>query len=44
MIRTITEHARSGSSGDHGDGIIFVSTIEHAVNIATLETDDKGIK
>jgi len=44
VIRTITEHARSGSSGDHGDGIIFVSTIEHAINIATLEKDEKGIK
>jgi nitrogen regulatory protein P-II 1 len=44
VIRTITERARSGSSGDHGDGIIFVSTIEHAINIATLEKDEKGIK
>jgi len=44
VIRTITEHARSGSGGDHGDGIIFVSTIEHAINIATLEKDEKGIK
>ena len=44
VIRTITEHARSGSSGDHGDGLIFVSTIEHAINIATLEKDEKGIK
>ena len=44
VIRTITEHARSGSGGDHGDGIIFVSTIEHAINIAILETDEKGIK
>ncbi len=43
VIRTITEHARTGSSGDHGDGIIFVSTIEHAINIATLEKDEKGI-
>jgi len=44
VIRTITEYARSGPSGDHGDGIIFVSTVEHAVNIATLEKDEKGIK
>ena len=40
VIQTIVENARTG---DHGDGVIFVSTIEKAVNIATLNRDDKGI-
>ena len=44
VIQTITLHARSGSTGDQGDGIIFVSTIEHAINIVTLEKDEKAIK
>lgn len=43
VIQTITQHARSGSGGDHGDGIIFISTIERAINIATLEKDENGI-
>jgi nitrogen regulatory protein PII len=34
------EHARTG---EHGDGVVFVSTIEKAVNIATLNRDEKGI-
>ena len=40
VIRAIVEHARTG---EHGDGVIFVSTIEKAVNIATLNRDEKGI-
>jgi nitrogen regulatory protein P-II 1 len=40
VIQTIVEHARTG---EHGDGVVFVSTIEKAVNIATLNRDEKGI-
>jgi nitrogen regulatory protein P-II 1 len=40
VIQVIVEHARTG---EHGDGVIFVSTIEKAVNIATLNRDEKGI-
>jgi nitrogen regulatory protein P-II 1 len=40
VIRAIVEHARTG---EHGDGVIFVSTIERAVNITTLNRNDKGI-
>lgn len=40
VIQVIVEHARTG---EHGDGVIFVSTVEKAVNIATLNRDEKGI-
>ena len=40
VIQAIVEHARTG---EHGDGVIFVSTIERAVNITTLNRNDKGI-
>jgi nitrogen regulatory protein PII len=30
-------------TGEHGDGVKFVSTAEMAVNITTLNRDDKGI-
>jgi nitrogen regulatory protein P-II 1 len=40
VIQVIVEHARTG---EHGDGVIFVSTIERAVNITTLNRNDKGI-
>jgi nitrogen regulatory protein P-II 1 len=40
VIQAIVEHARTG---EHGDGVVFVSTIEKAVNIATLNRDEKGI-
>jgi nitrogen regulatory protein PII len=43
VIRTIVKHARTGESGEQGDGIIFVSTIEDAINIATLEKGDKSL-
>ena len=43
VIRTIVKHARSGESGEQGDGIIFLSSIEQAVNIATLEEGDKSL-
>jgi len=40
VIRTIVKHARSGESGEIGDGIIFLSSIEQAINIAKLEEGD----
>jgi nitrogen regulatory protein P-II 1 len=40
VIQAIVEYARTG---EHGDGVVFVSTIEKAVNIATLNRDEKGI-
>ena len=40
VIQVIVEHARTG---EHGDGVVFVSTIEKAVNIATLNCNEKGI-
>jgi nitrogen regulatory protein P-II 1 len=40
IIQAIVEHARTG---EHGDGVIFVSTVERAINITTLNRDDKGI-
>src|SRR5919108_2319337 len=33
VIQAITESARTG---EHGDGVIFISTIDQAINIATL--------
>jgi nitrogen regulatory protein P-II 1 len=35
VIQAITESARTG---EHGDGVIFVSTIEQAINITTLDS------
>lgn len=43
VIRTIVKHARSGESGEQGDGIIFLSNIEQAINIATLEEGDRSL-
>ncbi|MGB7634408.1 MAG: P-II family nitrogen regulator [Nitrososphaeraceae archaeon] len=43
VIRTIVKHARSGESGEQGDGIIFLSSIEQAINIATLEEGDRSL-
>jgi nitrogen regulatory protein P-II 1 len=40
VIQGIVEHARTG---EHGDGIIFVSTVERTINITTLNRDNKGI-
>jgi nitrogen regulatory protein PII len=33
----------SSRTGEHGKGGVFVSTIEHAFNIATLDKDEKVI-
>ena len=40
VVQVIVEHARTG---EHGDGVIFVSTVEKAINITTLNRDEKGI-
>lgn len=40
VVQTIIESARTG---DHGDGIVFVSALEHAINITTKDKDDKAI-
>ncbi len=39
VIQAIIEAARTG---EHGDGIIFISNIEQSVNIATLDKGDKS--
>ncbi len=40
VVQAIIESARTG---EHGDGVIFVSTIEQAFNIATLDKDEKVV-
>ncbi len=37
------EVIESARTGEHGDGVVFVSTIEQAFNIATLDKDEKVI-
>lgn len=39
-VQTIIESARTGESGD---GIVFVTTIEQAINISTLDKGDSAI-
>src|SRR3712207_1573773 len=41
VIQAITESARTG---DHGDGVIFISTIEQAINITTLDKGEKVVR
>jgi nitrogen regulatory protein P-II 1 len=41
VIQAITESARTG---EHGDGVIFISTIDQAINIATLDKGEKVIQ
>jgi nitrogen regulatory protein P-II 1 len=41
VIQSITESARTG---DHGDGVIFISTIEQAINITTLDKGEKVVQ
>ena len=41
VIPAITESARTG---EHGDGVIFVSTIDQAINIATLDKGEKVLQ
>ena len=41
VIQAITESARTG---EHGDGVIFVSTIDQAINIATVDKGEKVLQ
>jgi nitrogen regulatory protein P-II 1 len=41
VLKTIAENARTG---EHGDGLIFVTNVEEAINIATLDRGEKAIK
>ncbi len=41
VVQAITESARTG---EHGDGVIFVSTIEQAINITTLDKGEKVVQ
>ena len=41
VLKTITDNARTG---EHGDGVIFVSNLDDAINIATLERGEKAVK
>jgi nitrogen regulatory protein P-II 1 len=41
VIQAITESARTG---EHGDGVIFVSNIEQAINITTLDKGEKVVQ
>jgi nitrogen regulatory protein P-II 1 len=43
VVRTIVKYARSGEMGEQGDGIIFLSSIERSINIATLEEGDRSL-
>ena len=39
VVQAIVESSRTG---EHGDGVIFVSTVEQSINIATLDKGDKS--
>ena len=36
VVKTIIESARSGKDGEHGDGMIFISNVDHIVNVKYL--------
>ncbi|MGI0037929.1 MAG: P-II family nitrogen regulator [Nitrososphaera sp.] len=40
VIKSIIESARTG---EHGDGVIFVSAVETAIHISTMERGDSAI-
>ena len=40
VVQAVIESARTG---EHGDGVVFVSAIEQAFNIATLDKDEKVV-
>jgi nitrogen regulatory protein P-II 1 len=40
VVQAVIESARTG---EHGDGVVFVTTVEQAFNIATLDKDEKVI-
>jgi nitrogen regulatory protein P-II 1 len=40
VVQAVIESARTG---EHGDGVVFVTTVEQAFNIATLDKGEKVI-
>lgn len=36
VVNAIIESARSGNNGEHGDGMIFVSNVDHIMNVKYL--------
>jgi nitrogen regulatory protein P-II 1 len=36
VVKAIIESARSGKDGEHGDGMIFISNVDHIVNVKYL--------
>ena len=40
VVQAVIESARTG---EHGDGVVFVNTIEQAINISTLDKGDAAI-
>lgn len=44
LLEKVTQSVvESSRTGEHGDGVIFISTVEQALNIATLDKGDKSI-
>ena len=39
VVQAVVESARTG---EHGDGVIFIYTVEQSINIATLDKGDKS--
>ena len=43
-VENVVDHiVESAKTGEHGDGVIFISTIEQAFNIATLDKGEKVV-
>ncbi len=40
MDRVVQATVESSRTGEHGDGLIFVTSVEHSINIATLDKGD----
>jgi nitrogen regulatory protein P-II 1 len=43
MDREVQAVIESARTGEHGDGVVFVTTVEQAFNIATLDKGEKVI-
>jgi nitrogen regulatory protein P-II 1 len=44
LLEKVTQAVvESSRTGEHGDGVIFISAVEQALNIATLDKGDKSI-
>ena len=43
VIQAITESARTGDEGEEGDGIIFVSTVDQAIDIGSSNNRKVGM-